>query len=124
MVGILVDNQCSKTPSLIMVVFFLLHNRLCISFIQFCSRLLEVGRILDELLLVLLQALGWNLDELLLVSLQVLANQPSENEGGSSCEYTLTFKSVRAQNIVYIMNIMNIMQRCELRYSLWVVVYL
>jgi len=38
---------------------------------------------------------GRNLDELLVVSLQALVNQFSENEGGSSCDDTPTLKSIR-----------------------------
>ncbi|ESW30172.1 hypothetical protein PHAVU_002G130800 [Phaseolus vulgaris] len=65
-----------------------------------CSHRFEVGR---------------NLYELLVVSLQALAIQPSGNKGSSSCDDTLTLKSMRAQDMLYVVNIM---RRYELRYSM------
>ena len=56
-------------------------------YMYICSRRLEVGR---------------HLDDLLVVSFQDLAIQPLENEGDSSCDDTLTLKLVRVQNIVYV----------------------
>jgi len=43
------------------------------------------------------------MDEALVDSLKVLANQYYGDEGGSSCDYTPTLKSVRA---LYIVNIL------------------
>ena len=61
------------------------------------------------------------LDEAPIGSLKALANQTFGDKGGSSFDYTPMLKWVRAHNIVYVVNIL---QRCKLRYSLWVVVML
>jgi len=54
---------------------------------------------------------GQKLDEFLVVFLQVLVIQSSGIEGDSSYNNTPTLKSVRAQNTMYVVNIV---QRCKL----------
>jgi len=54
-------------------------------------------------------------DEVLRNDLQVSGNRSSGDEGGSTCHYTPTLKSVRAQNI---MCMIKYTAKMQVRYSL------
>ena len=58
---------------------------------------------------------GQLVDEELRNDLQVSANRSSGHEGGSTCDYTPTLKSVRAQNI---MCMVKYTAKMQVRYSL------
>jgi len=76
---------------------------------------------MDELFSDSFLVVGQLVDEMLRNDLQVSANRSSGDEGGSTCDYTPTLKSVRAHNI---MCMVKYTAKMQVRYSLKVVVYL